>query len=199
MDEELWHIGRVLATACGHDGTRERSTSAKTLRIDAAHAVSAAPHGANLPEPARRPAARSSAPVESGGLIAAFTWVALSLGTTAFVCGGVLLGWSVFAQRQELWSVGMPIALAGQIALLIGLVLQLDRLWHNSRKASAKLENVDKQLHELKTATTLASTVHGPSATFYAHLAGGASPQLLLTDLKSQLDLLAAKLSKEAA
>jgi hypothetical protein len=32
---------------------------------------------------------------------------------------------------------------------------------------------------------------------FYSHLADGASPQLLLTDLKSQLDLLAMKMARE--
>ena len=40
-------------------------------------------------------------------------------------------------------------------------------------------------------------TTHGPSAAFYAHWAGGAAPQILLTDLKSQLDLLAVKLADE--
>ena len=115
----------------------------------------------------------------------------------AFVCGIVLLGWSFAASRQELWAIGTPIALAGQIALLIGLVLQLDRLWRDGRNAAAKLDTVDEQLHELKTTTTLLGTTHGPSATFYAHLADGAGPQLLLNDLKSQLDLLAIKLADQ--
>ena len=108
------------------------------------------------------------------------------------------MGWSLSTGRPELWTVGLPTALAGQIVLLIGLVLQIDRLWHDNREAAAKLDNVDQQLHELKTATTLLSRDQGPaSTTFYSHLASGAGPQLLLADLKGQLDLLAMKLAKD--
>jgi hypothetical protein len=115
----------------------------------------------------------------------------------AFVCGGVLLGWSLVTGRQELWSVGLPIALVGQVALLAGLILQLDRFWHDNRAAAAKLDTLDRRLDDLKTTTTMLGTTHGPSAAFYAHWAGGAGPQLLLTDLKSQLDLLAVKLADD--
>lgn len=124
-------------------------------------------------------------------------WIALSLGTTAFVCGGMLLGWSIITGREPLWTVGLPITLGGQIALLVGLVLQLDRLREEGRHAAAKLEEVDDQLHELKTATPMLGTSHNsPSRTFYSHLADDASPQVLLTDLKGQLDLLAVKLGQ---
>ena len=135
---------------------------------------------------------------ERGSALGAFTWLALSLGTTSFVCGGILLGWSLATGRHELWTIGLPVALIGQIALLIGLVLQLDRLWHDNRTAAAKLDNVDEQLHELKTATTLLGTSQGPAASvFYSHFAGGAGPQLLLTDLKGQIDLLAMKIAQD--
>jgi hypothetical protein len=100
--------------------------------------------------------------------------------------------------RQELWVVGLPAALAGQIALLIGLTLQLDRLWRANRKAAAKLDTVDEQLTELKASTALPSMPPAPAASlFYSHLASGASPQLLLTDLKSQIDLLAMKIASQ--
>ena len=116
----------------------------------------------------------------------------------AFVCGGILLGWSVVSGRTELWNVGVPIALCGQIALLLGLILHLDRLWHDSRQAATKLDQVDQQLHELQTTTTMLSTGHNsPGSAFYSHLAGGAGPQILLSDLKSQLDLLAVKIGRE--
>jgi hypothetical protein len=118
-------------------------------------------------------------------------------GTTALVCGSILLGWATIADRPELWTLGTPIALGGQIVLLVGLVCQLERLWSDSRRAAHQLEKVDAQLHELRTTTTLLGTVHGPSAAFYAHLAGGAGPELLLSDLKGQLDILAARLAEE--
>jgi len=130
--------------------------------------------------------------------LGALAWFALLSGTTVFAFGGVLLGWSLASGRQDLWTIGLPVALAGQIALLVGLLLQIERLWRDNRKASAKFDQFDQQLHELKTAATLLSTSQSPaSATFYSHFAEGASPKLLLTDLKSQLDLLAMKIEQE--
>jgi hypothetical protein len=40
-------------------------------------------------------------------------------------------------------------------------------------------------------------THSAPAQSFYAHMAGGASPQLLLADLKGQLDLLAVRMSEQ--
>ena len=119
------------------------------------------------------------------------------LGTTGSVCGLALIGWAMNTGRQELWAVGTPIILAGQILLILGLVLELDRIWRDNRWAAVRLETVDEQLHDLKTATTLLGDVQGPSSAFYAHWAGGAGPEVLLGDLKGQLDLLAVKLARE--
>ncbi len=120
----------------------------------------------------------------------------LLLGTTGFVSGLALMGLSVGAERPDLWAVGAPIILAGQIVLILGLVLQLDRSWRDNRWSAARLETVDEQLHDLKTTTSLLGAGHGPSGTFYSHWVGGAGPEILLGDLKSQLDLLAVKLSE---
>jgi hypothetical protein len=117
-----------------------------------------------------------------------------------FVCGGVLVGWSVVSARAELWNFGLPTSLLGQIALLAGLVLQLERIWSDSRETASKLEHVDDELHDLKTTTTMLGTSQSTAgSSFYAHLAGGAGPQLLLADLKGQLDLLAVKISRDEA
>ncbi len=129
--------------------------------------------------------------------ISLLTWIFLSLGTMIFACGGSLLAWSVIGNRPDLWNVGLPVAAGGQVALLVGLILQLDRLWHDSRHATSKLDHVDEQLHDLKATTTMLHGDHAsPSGAFYAHLANGAGPQLLLTDLKNQLDQLATKLGQ---
>ena len=89
-------------------------------------------------------------------------------------------------------------AAVGQIALLVGLVLQLDRLGHDNRDAADKLDDVDEQLSELKATTTLLGTSQGSAASvFYSHFANGAGPQILLTDLKSQIDLLAMKIAQD--
>jgi len=197
LDQQLQHIQQVLGANRhrvdkSHAGQTETADQREAARLDPSHDGPAAwhPMPSTKPERAgkRKPTRRSSA-------MAGLVWTALSLGTMAFVCGGILLGWSLYTDRNELWDIGMPIALCGQVALLIGLVLQLDRLWHDSRQAADKLDDVDEQIHQLKATTTMLGTTRGPSASaFYSHLADGAGPELLLSDLKGQLDLLAVKL-----
>lgn len=124
-------------------------------------------------------------------------WLLLSLGLATFACGAVLLGWSFATDREDLWPLGMPLALAGQAALIVGLVLQLDGLWRTSRKTEATLTALDGEISKVRQATTLLSSSHsGPSQSFYLHMAEGAPPQLLLADLKGQLDLLAQQMRK---
>jgi hypothetical protein len=194
VEEKLRHIYRTLKAGRVSLGDTSAAHRREASRFDLPHADAPAWHAA-----ADRPAERKRK-VESGhrgALQGVFTWLVLSLGTTSFVCGGILLGWSLATGRQELWNIGLPAALAGQVALLIGLVLQLDRLWRENREAAAKLDDVDNQLHDLKTTTTLLGSGQSSAAsTFYSHFAGGAGPQLLLTDLKSQLDLLAMKIAQ---
>jgi hypothetical protein len=196
LDEDLRHVERLLRSdQAGAQAAKD--PSAKQFRLDGPHAGPGGPHGSPIRKsrPKERPVG-ALAP-RQGSALSALAWIALSLGTMGFVCGGVLLGWSLAMGRPELWNIGLPAALGGQIVLLIGLIVQLDRLWHDSRKAAAKLDTVDEQIHALKTATTLLGTTHGPSGAFYAHWADGAGPQLLLSDLKSQLDLLAIKLGQD--
>jgi hypothetical protein len=191
LDEQLLHIERFLHTGEPSGQRASHGDRQKLTRFDSAHPAPEARYSANRNRV-------TNGPDRSSPLLGGLIWTALSLGTTAFVCGAVLLGWSYFADRQELWSLGLPIALGGQIALLLGLVLQLDRLWHNSRRAAAKLRAVDQQLHELKSVTTLLGTgSNSPGGAFYSHMAGGASPQILLSDLKGQLDLLAMRMAQE--
>lgn len=127
---------------------------------------------------------------------ATLAWFVLSLGLMALVCGGVLLGWSVVTARQELWQLGLPIAVGGQAVMLVGLLLLLERMWRDNHTASEKLERVDDQIDDLRhTTTILGNSQGGGSRSFYTHMAEGAHPSLLLSDLKSQLDALAVKIS----
>jgi hypothetical protein len=125
-------------------------------------------------------------------------WSILSLGLATFACGAVLLGWSFAAERDDLWPLGLPLALIGQAGLIIGLVLQLDGLWQSNRHTAQTLSQLDGELSRVRHATTLLSTSRtAPAQSFYAHMAEGASPQLLLADLKGQLDLLAQQMSSQ--
>jgi len=204
LDERLRHIGRVLRPESPDSEPARQARQQEMLRIDAAHS---GPSGWHLPEPppdatpakpSRKRAAAKPRARSSFSLLATIAWTILLFATTAIVCGGVLMGWSLLGSRPELWSIGLPVALGGQVALLVGLVLQMDRLRDEGRSTAERLHSVDEKLHELKTTTSLLG--HGqntPSGTFYAHLAEGAGPKLLLSDLKSQLDLLAWKMSRE--
>jgi hypothetical protein len=123
-------------------------------------------------------------------------WLVLSLGLAVFACGAVLLGWSFLGERQDLWPIGMPLALIGQAGLIVGLVLQLDGLWQTNRKTASALSQLDGELASVRQATTLLTTAQASGGqSFYVHMAEGASPQLLLADLKGQLDLLAQQLA----
>lgn len=125
------------------------------------------------------------------------TWPALMLGMMAFACGAVLLTWSFVANRSDLWTIGLPAVLAGQALLVLGLVLQLEGLWQNNRETRNTLGELDHELAELREATTLLSSTQSSSGqSFYTHMAEGASPHLLLADVKGQLDLIAARLGQ---
>lgn len=202
LDQQLREIGRTLGVG---EFQPKATPKFQPVRLDAAHMPPSGPgHHATAPpwhipvaqEHRRRRTGRK--PARRASTSGTFTWIAVSLGTMALVCGGVLLGWSIAAERPELWNLGLPIALGGQIGLLVGLLLQLDNLWNDNRRSAAQLADVDKKLRDLKSTTAMLGNTHGsPGTAFYAHLAGGASPHLLLTDLKSQLDLLAMKLAEE--
>jgi len=198
LEEQLRHIGRVLRKAPVDQGPEQPADGSMPVRLDTPHETPAARHVPHRRRARGKPARQAASPsIRGSRVLAAFTVASLLLGTMTLACGGILLGWALVAGRPELWNLGMPIALGGQIALLIGLVLQLERLWSDNRRAASRLEKVHVQLDELRTTTTRLGTPHGPSAAFYAHLAGGAGPKLLLSDLKGQLDLLAARLAEE--
>jgi hypothetical protein len=151
----------------------------------------------NVADDAKSPAARAASP-RVRRRSSSLAWMALAFGLMAFVCGAMLLGWSLVAGRSELWNVGLPIALVGQFALLFGLIWQLDGLWQGNRDAADKLDDVDGRLDDLKKTATLLTTAHSsPAQAFYVHMASGAGPQLLLADLKGQLDLLALQMADE--
>ena len=198
IDEQLRHFRRVLGPVPSPREKFDEPAPQTKFRLDTAHGVLASPtkRTRRSSKKTSRVAVAAKKHATDDRPTAVLAWTTLSLGTAGFVCGLTLMGWSMNTGRQDLWALGVPILLAGQIALVLGMVLQLDRIWHDSRRAAARMETVDEQLHDLKTATSLLGTTHGPSSAFYAHWAGGAGPEILLGDLKSQLDLLAVKLSK---
>lgn len=173
---------------------------AESLRVEDAHAPDPSPawreEASEDPELAPEPRRKRSRQRKPAG--AALAWGVLSLGLIAFVFGAALLAWSFIATRGDLWCWGMPLTLVGQALLLVGVVLQIDGLWQNNTQTAEALDELDDQIFSLRHTTTLLGTAHGPTGqSFYAHVAGGASPQMLLADLKGQLDVLAMRLAQE--
>ncbi len=145
LDEQLRHIGRVLEYGNSHSRPLQDAYRRKIARLDPPHGIFPSRH---LPLVGR--SSRNRRSKSDVSTLSALGWVVLLLGTTAFFCGGILLGWSMFTGREELWTVGLPIVLGGQVALLLGLVTQLDRIFRDSHDTSAKLDDVDGQLRRLK-------------------------------------------------
>ncbi len=198
LDEQLRHIRRVLDKSSAEGRHSRAAYDRELFRLDPPHVGgSSAGHFSGKPRAKRQATTQRGSVPSPLTWISLLTWTSLSLGTMIFACGGSLLIWSVLADRPDLWNVGLPIAAGGQILLLVGLILQLDRLWHDNRHAISKLDHVDEQLRDLGADTAMLHGDHAsPSDAFYAHPADGAGPQLLLTDLKNQLDLLATKLDQ---
>ena len=190
LEADLRHVERLLASV--HRNVEQpREAAAQGVYPDAC-----APHHPAAAMQQRGARTDAAAAAEQRGKTGFLAAACLLLGVMAFVCGGVLLGWSVAAKRNDLWSLGLPLTLGGQAGLIIGLILQLDGLWQTNRRTEASLSELDQQLAELRHNTALLGRTHsGPAQSFYAHLASGATSQMLLADLKGQLDLLAQQMA----
>jgi len=160
LDEQLRHMDRVLGGA-NERGTRPLGGTRRITRIDAAHAQQLARHG---PASGSSGTAlnRQSQASEAG--LPGFVWASLLLGLMGFACGVALLGWSIIVAREDLWRIGVPVALGGQLCLLLGLILQLDRLSNDHRRTTTRLRRLDGQMHELKTTARMPGAVHTSSS-----------------------------------
>jgi hypothetical protein len=124
------------------------------------------------------------------------TWMVVFAGAIALAMGIGLLAWSLAVKEMTNWNLALGLTLGGQGTMILGLVLVVSRLWRSSRSAAAKLQDVNARLVQLQnTADALTAMRSGGAPAFYAELVRGASPQVLLTNLKGQLDQLATRLA----
>ena len=138
--------------------------------------------------------ARSHQSRSDGSQIVA--WLVVVAGILLLAGGLGLVGWSLSTQQMLYWNLALGLTLGGQGTLILGLVLVISRLWRNSRYATAKLQDVHARLGQVQHATeTLAATRAGGAPAFYADLVRGASPHVLLANLKGQVDQLATRVS----
>jgi hypothetical protein len=143
------------------------------------------------PAPSVTPIAPPAARRPKGGQ--AIAWMLVMTGLVA-LCGGIGgIAWSLAAERGEFWNASLGLTLAGQGTLIFGLVLVVSRLWRNSRYATTKLQEVHARLGELQRSADALAANRGGAPAFYADLARGAPPQMLLSNLKGQIDQLATR------
>jgi hypothetical protein len=125
-------------------------------------------------------------------------WFVTFIGFTSLAVGLGMIGWTIAHGGSEFWDQALALTLAGQGTLIFGLVLVVTRLWRASRWANSKLQEVHGELGQLqRTADALSAMRGGGAPAFYAELVRGASPQMLLTNLKGQLDQLATRLNSQ--
>lgn len=83
---------------------------------------------------------------------------------------------------------------------MLGLILQLDGMWQTQKVTRHVLNELDQQIKGIRQSANLHDASHPVSSSnFYSHLSDGAGPQILLADLKGQLDLLALRLGEQRA
>jgi hypothetical protein len=195
MDEHLRHIQRVLGFEKGLARRRSAKARPEAARIDTAHAGLPLPGTPHL----RAASDRNSAPIAAGrtGGGALSTFCLVSAGAM-LVCGGVLLGESYWGSRPELWQIGLPITLVGQIVLVLGLLLRLNRLHHEQHAAAKKITSVDRELSRLRTATLRRESAHESVGGAFSTQNVHADPRSMLGDLETQLNRLARKIAEHA-
>ena len=141
------------------------------------------------------PPGEASPPSRGGQWVA---WMTALLGATTLGVGVGLMFWSLTDARPELWNWGVGATLGGQGLLILGLLQLLASLWGANREAANTLSGVQRELRRLgRTTESLIGAKNQSAATFYADLARGASPPVLLANLKSQVDALSDHVAKE--
>ena len=138
-------------------------------------------------------AAQQAQNSESSQIVA---WLIVVAGILSLGSGLGLMAWSLSTKTMTYWNLGFGLTLGGQGTLILGLTLVVSRLWRHSRYAATKLQDVHSRLGQLQQTAEVLTTMRsgGGAPAFYAELARGASPHMLMTNLKGQLDQLATRL-----
>ncbi|NIL95667.1 MAG: hypothetical protein GTO53_00515 [Planctomycetales bacterium] len=127
-------------------------------------------------------------------------WLVVAIGLMVLTCGGVLLGWSAVTGRGELWQAGLPIALAGQAVLLIGLVPLLQVLGRERHAAHQKPAVAKPQPGTARRTLQVAEQQPaggGGQHDYAVDPAHTVPPQRVLANIKRQLDLLSDQIGRD--
>lgn len=193
---EMGHAVRVAKAQAG------AGRAARTLRYDMEQTglgqALAAPHKPARTSPARPVKRETQKTYGASRTTQVFVWFFCTLGAVLLGLGVGLCGWSYAETKPDLWTPGLTAVLAGQGLLIIGLLHMLANLWSAGRWASGKLTQMHDEVRALRRAADESAGRHAASAAhFYADLAQQAGPDVLLGNLRGQVDALAARLRAE--
>lgn len=195
-------LGRTLRSARSLATTRQPSSP--LLRFDPANASPAdlarrtqttaatATAAVRKQTASQQPTAKETTHRGSQGV----AWFVALLGATILGTGLGLCGWSLLGDRPDLWDWALFATLGGQGLLIVGLVLLLANLWTAARMAASRQQTLHHELRKLqRTADAIAGERGAGAANFYADLSRGASPELMLANLRGQIDQLSSTLT----
>ncbi|HUY91801.1 MAG TPA: hypothetical protein VMV10_23870 [Pirellulales bacterium] len=135
LEEQLRRVKRL--TAAPEAAASREGASVAGWRIDPGQSSpTARDQDARVEGERRRDAASAG-----DAWLSFFAWSALAGGVAAFTCGSVLTGWSLLAERDDLWGIGLPTLIGGQLTLVVGLVLQLQAAWRSQAANAVSLES----------------------------------------------------------
>lgn len=147
------------------------------------------------PEPSSRALSRQRVEQKRDRRAQSIAWFATVFGLGLALGGAGLMGMGMFGEYPIFWQWGVGVTLCGQAILIAGLVRVLLSLWNNSRNATQRLAGLQAELAEVqRTTEAMLAQRSGGASSFYGELARGASPALLMSNLKGQIDHLAARL-----
>jgi len=118
LNQQMQSVRRIASRA-NRDQHRTSWDPEHVVRIDRSHSGRRAENGpTSMPDDTVEPPAEYAA---RGPL----TWLSLGLGLACATCGALLAATGLFQSRSDLWNIGLPLVVAGQLALLLGLMLRL--------------------------------------------------------------------------
>lgn len=125
LGEQLRHVERLLAMHPPADGPgqvalADNKLSPLALRHD----------------PRRLRRAKGTTALHVARVLA---WGTIALGMVAVVCGAVLMAVAQLRGRSDLWGVGIPLFVVGQLGLVIGLVADADLARRKTRRQAASV------------------------------------------------------------
>ena len=107
-----------------------------------------------------------------------------------------MLAWATAFGLPQSWRWGLTMTITAEGMLILGLAWMAVRLWRNSRRVNQQLEGVADQLQEFERLTgALAGSRMSSSQHYYDHFSQAASPDMLVANLRGQVDQLASRLA----